>query len=104
MFQRDGKRYCAINKEGFRVERSGSPLTQFILHYIEADHVLDYPLENLTSGSVTLINIDSITKWNNPYQNDAISSNKSKQIAERIVSALQFLGDKALITNSGDEY
>ena len=102
MFQRDGKRYCAVSDEGFRVERSGSPMTQFVLHYVEGPRSLKYPLENLVPGSVTPITIGQIDKWNPPFTDEVISDQRKEQIAERIVSALIFLGDKSEVVQRGD--
>lgn len=103
MFQRDGKRYCAISEDGFQIERSGSPLTQFVLHYIEGTHSLDYPLENLMPGSITKIDVESLGKWNQPFSSEIISDQKREQIAGRIVAALRFLGDKAEVSHGSED-
>ena len=98
MLRRDGKRYAVISDEGFRVDRSGSPLTQFILQYSEADHVMEYPLENLAPGACTQIVVDEIKGWLPPYSAELIPEAKRREIAERLVAALTFLGDWAAVS------
>jgi hypothetical protein len=100
MLSRDGKRYAVTSDEGFRVDRTGSPMTQFVLRYIEADHVLEYPLENLAPGSMTPIVVDEIERWQPPFQSELISGSRREQIAERLAAALVFLGDPCKVVRS----
>jgi hypothetical protein len=97
MLQREGKRYAVTSDEGFRVDRSGSPMTQFVLRYTEGDHVLEYPLENLVAGSVTPIVVADIKGWMPPHAHEVITESKREQIGARLVAALTFLGDSAKI-------
>ena len=97
MFHKEGKRYPAVSDEGFRVDRKGSPITQIVLVYIEGDHFLEYPLENLMPGSIDPIIVSEIGKWNPPFNDEPIPDDKRKQIAERIVAAVTFVGDKAKV-------
>jgi hypothetical protein len=99
---RDGKRYAVISEEGFRVDRTGSPMTQFVLRYIEGDHVVEYPLENLMPGSVTPIVVKEIARWQPPFQDELLTAAKREQIAQRLAAALVFLGDRSKVVTSSE--
>jgi hypothetical protein len=100
MLRRDEKRYAVVSDEGFRVDRTGSPMTQFVLRYTEADYILEYPLENLMPGSVTPIVVDEIGRWQPPFENELITGPRREQIAERLAAALVFLGDTSKVVRS----
>lgn len=80
--------------EGFTVVRRGSPLTQFVIEYSEAGRSLHYALENLGPGSIQTIDAAAIGPWLSPYADEPIGPVQQQQIAERIVQAMFFLGDK----------
>jgi hypothetical protein len=89
--------YAVVSDEGFAVSRSGSPLTRFVMHYHEGSRTLDYPLENLMPGSVTPIVVSLIKNWNSPHNVEPLLPDKRLQIAERLRSAMEFLGDKCCV-------
>lgn len=93
MFTKLLKGRGVVSDEGYCVERIGSPLTQFFVRYLESDHVLEYPLENVTSDSVNRISVAKIGPWFPPYQSEALDVYRKIQIASRIREAMQFLGD-----------
>jgi hypothetical protein len=80
--------------EGFTVVRRGSPLTQFVIEYSEAGRSLRYALENLGPGSIQPIAVAAIGPWLPPHAHEVISPAQQHQIADRIVQAMFFLGDK----------
>jgi hypothetical protein len=90
-------RYGVSSDEGFVVDRTGSPLTQFIMRYREGRRTLEYPLENLVPGSVTPVVLGSIKMWNSPHNMEQLSLDKRLEIAERIKDAMEFLGDKSSV-------
>jgi hypothetical protein len=90
-------RYAVESELGFIVDRTGSPIKQFVVHYREGGKVIDYPIENLAPGSITRISIAAIKNWNNPHDQEKLSYEKKKEIAERIVAAMVFLGDQSCV-------
>ena len=82
-----------VSAEGFCVQRFGSPMTQFVVHYSEGDHILEYPLENLVPGVIDMVFVDRIGPWCSPYQTETIDDERKLLIAVRIRDAMGFLGD-----------
>jgi|SRR5690348_4641637 len=80
--------------EGFTVVRCGSPMMQFVIKYSEAGHSLHYALENLAPGSIQSVAVAAIGPWLPPHTDEAISPAQQRQIADRIVQAMFFLGDR----------
>lgn len=100
MFTKLPHRYGAESDEGFAVIRDGSPLTQFVLRYIEGGYELECPLENIVPEAVDHINLDSLKSWLPPHSSEPIEMAKRRQIAERICAAMHFLGAACEITGA----
>jgi hypothetical protein len=85
---------AASPSDGYTVRRRGSPLTQFHIEYTEGDRQLRYYLENLAAGATDEINPRDVGPWLPPYEEDLLSADRQIQIAERMVAAMLFLGDR----------
>ena len=94
MFTKLPDKWGASSSEGFTVTRSGSPLTQFVIEYSEGERALRYSLESLVQGSVQPIIASNIGPWLQPHETEALGSIQQREIANRIVKAMLFLGDK----------
>ena len=94
MFTKLSNMWGASSSEGFSVTRCGSPMTQFVLEYSADGRTLRYALENLVPGAVQLIVASNIGPWLQPHETEALGSVEQREIANRIVNAMIFLGDK----------
>ena len=99
MFTRLPGRRAVVSDEGFSVERTGSPLTQFIVRYAEGDHVLEYPLEDVASGHAVSVVVGSVGPWLPPYQSERVSPERQKMIANRIRDGMMFMGDQVEVVS-----
>jgi hypothetical protein len=90
-------RSAVESNEGFVVERTGSPLTQFMIRYIENGREINYYLENLMPGAIDLITVAEIRSWQPPHETEELSIEKRMLIAERIKAAMAFWGDKSQV-------
>ena len=97
MFTKLPDKWGASSADGFTVTRSGSPLTQFVIEYSEGERALRYSLENLVQGSVQSIVASSIGPWLQPHETEAIGTHEQREIANRIVKAMVFLGGKFVV-------
>jgi hypothetical protein len=94
MFTKLPDKWGASSSEGFTVTRSGSPVTQFVIEYSEGERALRYCLESLVQGSVQPITASNIGPWLRPHEAEVIGSIEQREIANRIVKAMVFLGEK----------
>jgi hypothetical protein len=97
MFTKLPDMWGASSSEGFTVTRSGSPLTQFVIEYSEGKRSVRYSLESLVHGSVQPIVASNIGPWLQPHQAEALGAIEQHEIANRIVNAMLFLGDKFVV-------
>jgi len=94
MFTKLSDAWGVSSIEGFTVVRRGSSMTQFVIEYAEARRSLHYALENLAPGSIQPVAAAAIGPWLPPHADEAISPAQQRQIADRIVQAMFFLGDR----------
>lgn len=94
MFVKLSGAWGASSSEGFTVIRGGSPMTGFYIEYSQGERGLRLTLENLMPGSVQPIFADHIGPWLPPHAQEELSQGGQRKIAQRIVEAMQFLGDR----------
>jgi hypothetical protein len=96
MFMQMDKRTVA-NDLGFSVRRDDI----YTLSYHEGERILKFGLE--LSGrqedyNFILYSDSSLSRgWQPPYDKEAISPEKKKEILKRVLSAVEFMGKKALV-------
>ncbi|WP_266183360.1 hypothetical protein [Dyella humicola] len=87
----------ASSSDGFTVIRCGSPVTEFCIEYSRGGRTLRHALENLAPGSVQPVFVDRIGPWLPPHADVELDHSERRKIAEHMVAAMQFLGDKFVV-------
>lgn len=88
-----------LNKQG--AESSSGYILQrehrFYYHYKEKDHIMKIyvePLRNPENEYFEEISVKNDIKWEPPFENESISTEKLKAIQDNISAALQFMDIK----------
>ncbi len=92
-------RYGVISDEGYRIDRTGSPITQFVMRYHEDGKMALYYMENLMPWATDRISVSGVNGWEPPHAQEQMSLEKKRQIALRIKEAMFFLGDRAIVVD-----